>query len=59
MYERNQNKADDHQEKPCAVFAEIYELPSVSLIWIDPYCGERADVFGTPDEEGNKPKAYQ
>jgi hypothetical protein len=36
MDERDQDEADDHQQKPCAEFAEVDEMPAVPLIGVDP-----------------------
>src|ERR1700679_1450202 len=51
MHPGNQNKANDHQQEPGTVFAEMDRLPAIALMGIDPYGGKSPYIFGTPDEE--------
>jgi hypothetical protein len=59
MNQRNQNKADDHQEEPGAIFTKMDRLPSMSLMGIDPYGSERAYIFGAPNEKGDQAESEQ
>ena len=59
MNERDQDKANDHQKQPCAVFTEMYKLPAVPLMGIDPYGGESSYIFGKPNEECDQAKSQK
>jgi hypothetical protein len=50
MYERDEDEANNHEEKPGGNFFEANWMPAMHLMWIEPNIHVSSDIFSDPDD---------